>query len=638
MRRTGVSIGIVGIEEVLTRLAACINDYRRGGDAAALLSERTLSDITELTHDGKPELLDLKAVYAAALVRWHRYHATPDEEGTDDLAAAVRFFRPIIATQPDLVPVQLRPVLTSDEQAERPAWDHHIWAGRAVGLLDRAVRSGEQEPLDEAIALLRRVLEVAPDDSPERLGWQANLGNALAIRFERTGTRTDLDEAINILTVVVEAALPGASDRAMDLSNLGNALCNLFDSTGSITCLNEAIGYLSEAVTIASDDDPQIPGYLSNLATALRARFDYTGALTDLNSAIDQLQAAVNMAPENRPSRPVYLSNLGNALRRRYQQTGDPEDLDDAIKRLRAAVRETDEERRIWVRHLGNLGGALLVRFRYRKRRRDLDESVELLCKAVEVTPNDDPDRAGRLSALGTALRIRFEHAHNVPDLTDALDRLNAAVEACAVHHPDRAQYLFNLGLALKARFEITGSSEDFHAAVTAWQQATTAEAASAEVRATAAHEWGALAASTAQPDLALHGYAKAVDLLPLLSWRGLQRSDQLHQLGRWADLTSDAAACAIIAGQRHRAVELLEQGRTVLWAQALETRTDLTALEEADPVLAARIKQIRTVLDEVAWDGTASSSIAYPIHLGGSQHLPAEPISAWPWRTNGMN
>lgn len=598
-------IGSMGSEHVLTGLAARINDYLRGGDAAALLSERTLSDIGALTNGKEPESLDLKTARAAGLVHWHRYHAAWQEAGTDDLAEAVRFFRPLIVTRPDLVPPQLHPLLKSGQQDNRVPCDPRIWAGRAVGLLDRTVRTGEPEPLDEAITLLRRALQIAPDDDPDGLGWQANLGSALATRFEQTGTRADLDEAVGYLTAVVEATPADATHRPMDLSNLGTALRKRFDSTGSLADLDEAINYLRVAAATARDADPQSPGYLSNLASALRGRFDYTGSLTDLNSAIDHLQAAVTLAPEDHPSRPVYLSNLGNALRRRYQQTSDPEDLDHAIEWLRLATQETDEEHRSWARHVFNLGGALLIRFRHSDRPRDLDESIALLTKAVEYTPDADPSRAGRLSTLGTALRVRSEHTANVRDLTDAIDLLEAAVKTCAVHHPDRAEYLVNFGLALKSRFATTGSYVDFLAAVGAWQQAAKARLARAEVRATAAYQWGALAASAAHDDLALEGYGEAVGLLPLLSWRGLQRNDQLHQLGRWSDLTSDGGACALTADQRHRAMELLEQGRTVLWTQTLETRTDLSRLAEAAPVLADRMKQIRIMLDDLAWDGT---------------------------------
>jgi hypothetical protein len=44
--------------------------------------------------------------------------------------------------------------------------------------------------------------------------------------------------------------------------------------------------------------------------------------------------------------------------------------------------------------------------------------------------------------------------------------------------------------------------------------------------------------------------------------------------------------------------VELLEQGRSVLWTQALNLRSDLTRLAEKAPELARRLENIRTILD----------------------------------------
>jgi hypothetical protein len=131
------------MEAILARLIARVNAYLHGEDADELLSERTLSDIAELTNGGKAESLDLKAVYATALAHWHRYHAAGDDEGNDDLAAAVRFFAPLLATRPYLVPQQLHQRLTSENPKIRPVRDHRIWAQRAEGLLDRTVRSGE---------------------------------------------------------------------------------------------------------------------------------------------------------------------------------------------------------------------------------------------------------------------------------------------------------------------------------------------------------------------------------------------------------------------------------------------------------------------------------------------------------------
>ena len=60
----------------------------------------------------------------------------------------------------------------------------------------------------------------------------------------------------------------------------------------------------------------------------------------------------------------------------------------------------------------------------------------------------------------------------------------------------------------------------------------------------------------------------------------------------------ADAAACCAHAGLPGRAVELFEQGRGVLLGQALDTRTDLTALAERHPGLAARFTALRDDLD----------------------------------------
>ncbi|WP_433727712.1 hypothetical protein ACQP2Y_13105 [Actinoplanes sp. CA-051413] len=45
-------------------------------------------------------------------------------------------------------------------------------------------------------------------------------------------------------------------------------------------------------------------------------------------------------------------------------------------------------------------------------------------------------------------------------------------------------------------------------------------------------------------------------------------------------------------------AVQLLEQGRSVLWARSLHLRGDLTELEECSPELFAALQQARDALE----------------------------------------
>ncbi|MGI6873711.1 hypothetical protein [Amycolatopsis sp. 3B14] len=94
-------------------------------------------------------------------------------------------------------------------------------------------------------------------------------------------------------------------------------------------------------------------------------------------------------------------------------------------------------------------------------------------------------------------------------------------------------------------------------------------------------------------PASAAEGYAVAVGLLPQLAGRRLDRGDAQYWLGRFAGLAADAAACALDAGDPEGAVTMLESGRCVLAAQALDSRGDLSELRERSPELAAEFEAL---------------------------------------------
>nr|WP_051738438.1 CHAT domain-containing protein [Kitasatospora sp. SID7827] len=97
----------------------------------------------------------------------------------------------------------------------------------------------------------------------------------------------------------------------------------------------------------------------------------------------------------------------------------------------------------------------------------------------------------------------------------------------------------------------------------------------------------------------ALTGYRTAVDvLLPRLADRGLPRASRLAQIAQVPRLASDAAAAATAVGDLPGAVRLLEQGRSVIWSQLLQTRTDRTVLRERHSALAAEFDAICAALE----------------------------------------
>ena len=77
-----------------------------------------------------------------------------------------------------------------------------------------------------------------------------------------------------------------------------------------------------------------------------------------------------------------------------------------------------------------------------------------------------------------------------------------------------------------------------------------------------------------------------------------LQSRQQILESGK-NGLARNAAACAIRSGHFSRAVEFLEEGRTIFWSQALQLRTPLDKLPLEAPDLAQKLKDISQSLEQ---------------------------------------
>jgi protein involved in temperature-dependent protein secretion len=462
-------------------------------------------------------------------------------------------------------------------------------------LQTRFGQTGDGADIDEAIDLARQAVAASPAD---RAGRLSSLGAALGNRFRRTGDRADIDAAIDLLRQAVAASPADHPDLAMYLSNLGNALRARFERTGDRADLDAAIDAGRQAAGASLADHPGHAVMLSNLGAVLQTRFELTGDRVDLDAAIDLHRQAVAASPADHPGRAMYLSNLGATLANRFERTGDGADLDEAIDLARQAVAASPADHPGRAIHLFNLGNALRTRFELTGDRADLDEAIDLARQAVAASPADHADRTRYLANLGNALRTRFELTGDRADLDEAIDLARQAVAAGPADHPDRAERLSNLAYALRARFERTGERADLDAVIDLFRQAVAVEAASPRFRAAVARSWGRTAADGQRWREAVAGFAAAAELLGLVAPRSLTRGDQEHLLEELGGLGAEAAACCVHAGLTNQAVELFEQGRGVLLGQALDTRTDLTALTVRHPDLAARFTLLRDDVD----------------------------------------
>jgi hypothetical protein len=181
---------------------------------------------------------------------------------------------------------------------------------------------------------------------------------------------------------------------------------------------------------------------------------------------------------------------------------------------------------------------------------------------------------------------------------------VRAALELYSGGHPEQVICLSNLGhfLCAQSRAGRPDGSYDpelLRQALSAWRQGSQLRTAPARGRLVCAVNWARTARDAGLAAEAEAGYTAIVAMLPLVAWRGLNRATQESQLAFFGRLTTEAAAAAIAAGQPGHAVELLEQGRAILWSQLLQTRDQGDTLRADYPDLGERLDVLRAALDE---------------------------------------
>ncbi|WP_232794151.1 MULTISPECIES: CHAT domain-containing tetratricopeptide repeat protein [Pseudofrankia] len=555
-----------------------------------------MAEVAALLETVSDPAADLEIARAVGWLHFARYWAPDTGEDQQDLETALAFLEPVYEAHPDAVPDEVRAYF--DEQRHGATDTPQLLSDRAVDLMEATMRTGDPSALDGAIDLFRQALDAVPGDHPDRAAMLSNVTNALLTRFERTGELADLDAAIEAGQTAADAVSPDDLNRAVLQSTFGGALWTRFRQGGVLADLDNAIEAFRVAVEATPSDHPNLAAILANLGTALHTRFQWTGELADLEAAIEAGQITVDATHIDHPSRGQRLDHFSVVLQTRFGHHGDLADLDAAIEAGQAAVETTPPDHPRRAAMLSNLGIALRTRFERGGQPADLDGAIEAGQGAVDTTPPDHPDRAAMLSNLGVALRTRFEQGGRQADLDDAIQAAQAAVAATPPDHPDRAGRLSNLADSLQTRFERGGRPADLDAAIDAYQAAAETLGAPPRIRAGAARGWGLAAAGGGRWSEAMTGFTTAIELLGQVAPRRLARRDQEHLLAELAGLGADAAACCLRVGLVERAVELFEQGRGVLLGQALDTRTDLTALAERHPELAASFTNLRDVLD----------------------------------------
>jgi hypothetical protein len=480
-------------------------------------------------------------------------------------------------------------------------------SGLGHALRERFRLAGDVADLNAAVDAGQQAVAITAHGYVDRAWFLSDTGTSLLARFELTGDESDLGAAVDAGRQAVDLTPAGHLNRPNYLSNLANALQARFGLTGDIADLNAAIEAGRQAVDLTPDGHASLALYLSNLANTLRVRAEHTQNVADPGDAVDACGRAVDLTPTGHPNRPRYLSNLGNALQARFELTEDIADLNAAVEAGRQAVALASPGHPDLVPYLVNLANALIGRFVQTANAADLNAAVEAGQRTVALTPAGRPNLAMNLSNLAVSLRARYEQAGDTADLDTAIDHWRQAVALTPPGHPNLPLYLSNQADALNLRYERTKDNRDLDTALGCWQRACAIPVGVPGIRLAAAQNLAVTASDAGRTREGAEGFAQAVALLPEVAWQRMDRASRERQLAHWYGLAASAAACAIADNRADLAVELLEQGRSVLWSQALALRGDLSRLVSIAPHLAERLSVVRAGLDAPLSGSSAS-------------------------------
>ncbi|KAJ7479020.1 TPR-like protein [Mycena latifolia] len=546
---------------------------------------RDLSDINEsvlkyeaavrLTPEGHPDKLSrLESLGHALLSRFERFG------DLTDLNKSVSKFEAVVRLTPEGHPDM-----------------HSRLSNFGYSLLCRFDRLGDLTDLNESVSKFEDVVRLTPEDHSDMPSGLTNLGNSLLGRFERVGNLTDLNESVSKFAAAVGLTPEGHPDMPSQLNNLGNSLCRRFERLGDLTDVNESVSKYEAAVRLTPVGHPALPSRLNNLGNSLCRRFERLGDLTDVNESVSKLKDAVRLTPEDHPNKLSWLKNLGNPLLCRFDRLGDLTDLNESVSTLKAAIRLTPEHHPDMPAQLNNLGMSLFRRVQRLGDLTDLNESVSTLEAAVSLTQKHHPNMPLRLNSLGGSLVCRFQQLGDLTDLNESISKFEAAISLTPDGHPSRCMVLTNLGNSLLLRFMNSHAPQDREEMLIQYSHAASTSTGSTLIRFQAAAKWAEYAHIYQHPSL-LRAYTTAIALVPEVAWLGLSISDRHHQLLRAGHIVRGAASAAIDAHEYSKAVEWLEQGRSVIWGQILSLRSPVDDLQMLHPKIAAELVSISNLLE----------------------------------------
>ncbi|GLY47600.1 CHAT domain-containing protein [Lentzea sp. NBRC 102530] len=553
-----------------------------------------------LSRPGAQDTIDRQAHLCAMLdTRWELTGTAQHKAELVDATTTLAMISPHGHTSRDMAERNLLALQGRDPLKPLPD-EAELLAAEAVRRLARYKQTGEVERLEEGIALARAAVQAGTPIQERRASHLDTLAVALKERVNAVGG--DLAESLDLHRQAIEL-----DPCARHLSNASGTLLRIFRANGEFALVDKAIELTRAAVAQLPD-----AANLGMLAVCLNHRYEVTGELAVLEEAITHARAATRQIDEGDAWH--NAANLATLLYSWFARTGELAGLRECAAMRETVLAGVPVRHPKRAEHLCNLAAVQHEIFDRSGDQKALNAAITARRAAVELTPEWHQDRFRYLAGLSSLMVAKGEVGEGV------------SLARQALRHTDpyhRAHRLMVLAQALGAEHALTADPATLTEALEVLRTASEVAVSPVEERLGAAVKWGELAARTGRREEAAVAMATAVGLLPRLASRRLGRGDAQHFLRRFTGLAGKAAACALDAGGPAAAVVVLEVGRGVLSAQALDVREDLSALREDAPALAQRFDELSEAIENDQNADRVALSAAFDEVLNGIRAVP---------------
>ncbi|KDQ54408.1 hypothetical protein JAAARDRAFT_160927 [Jaapia argillacea MUCL 33604] len=415
--------------------------------------------------------------------------------------------------------------------------------------------SGAVSDLDESISLLTEAVSLQPENYDPHLG----LADSILRRHKELGSEEDVEHAIRLYGDALLRCRQGGQEYYEVLHHLAMAYASQHLLRGDIEVLEKAI-QLSRTVIVGGAQGDRCSAML-NLANSLMARFQFRNYIEDLDESIETYEQALQLCKAGSRQWALAAVPLAAAFLSRYGVIYRNSDLKNAYQLASAAfelpARYTDRPAVAAV-----FADVLFLRYHRFREAADLDKAIQVLSETLDATPAKYSGRPRLMELLAGNMSVRYSNSREISDLSATIQLYRDALES-SIPRRGLAQTIRNLADSLLSRYELTNDEHDLRAALELYPRAIgdphsvhaqRLAATMAWVEATRKYDPGALSSvySTAVASLVFATFDR-----PRMDLKGIF----------WSQLAHDAAAHALTVSDPNKAVELLEQGRAIMWS-----------------------------------------------------------------------